>query len=231
MTTGRINQITRSSGTPGGTRAAEAARGPGAHPPEGGKKVDIRKGRPKVPGRRDRPRRTGGATRGHPIAPTKPLSAGPHAGHPPAARGRGLGAAAYGPRVEGPIPRGPRWRTADAAGRFPPGIWFQVWRAANRPQTPSVPGPARAPGFGCCSGAPRRSAEAVLQQAIPAGDGAGPEALGAPGPGRGSVRQGRGSTNAGRPQGLMTGAGRTGGVHPVRGGNPDTETREGGFST
>jgi hypothetical protein len=45
-----------------------------------------------------------GDTSDHPFAPTKPLSAGPHAGIPPGRpRGRWQ-AAAYGPRVEGPDP-------------------------------------------------------------------------------------------------------------------------------
>ena len=60
------------------------------------------------------------------------------------------------PSGGGSGPRGQRRRTADPTRRLPPGIWYQVWPAAIRPQTPAVPGTKRPPGFGRHSGAPRR---------------------------------------------------------------------------
>ena len=84
-----------------GSPRRRSGRVPGAHPPKGVECISGRGARGARPARH--PRRTGGDVDDHPIAPTKPLSAGPHAG--PAGRpyGRCL-AAAYGPRVEGPDP-------------------------------------------------------------------------------------------------------------------------------
>ena len=118
-----------------------------AHPPEG---VEGRNhgwgARGARPARR--PRRTGDDTGGHPIAPTKPLSAGPHAGVPAWPPGRAEAGCGIRPSGGGSGPRGRRRRTADPTGRLPPGIWCQAWPAAIHPQTPSVPGAQRPPGFG-----------------------------------------------------------------------------------
>ena len=93
------------------------------------------------------PRRTGGDTGGHPIAPTKPLSAGPLAGVPARSPGRAGAGCGIRPSGGGSGPRGQRRRTADPTGRLPPGIWFQAWPAAIRPQTPAVPEAKGPPGF------------------------------------------------------------------------------------
>ena len=116
----------------------------------------MKSGRGARSARPQRPsRRTGGDTDDHPIAPTKPLSASPHAVIQPGRPcGRGL-AAAYGPRVEGPTP----WTTLANSGSHGAApsrnLKFQVWPAAIRPQTPAVPGTKRPPGFGRRSGTPR----------------------------------------------------------------------------
>jgi hypothetical protein len=149
MTTGRINQITHLQGTRRLPR--EAAR---AHSP--------RRGRSSLNGRDARsvrpqrlPRRTRGDVDDHPIAPTKPLSAGPHAGiQPGRPLGRGL-AAAYGPRVEGPDPVDNAGERRIPRGGSPQESKCQVWPAAIRPQTPAVPGTKRPPGFGRHSDTPR----------------------------------------------------------------------------
>jgi hypothetical protein len=100
------------------------------------------------------PRRTRGDVDDHPIAPTKPLSAGPHAGIPPGhPLGRGR-AAAYGPRVEGPDPVDDAGERRIPRGGSPQESWCQVWPAAIRPQTPAVPGTKRPPGFRRHSDAP-----------------------------------------------------------------------------
>ena len=82
----------------------------GPRPPKG---QSVKSGRGARSARPQRPsRRTGGDTDDHPIAPTKPLSASPHAVIQPGRPcGRGL-AAAYGPRVEGPTP----WTTLANSG-------------------------------------------------------------------------------------------------------------------
>jgi hypothetical protein len=129
----------------------ESDRGP--RPPKG---QSVKSGRGARSARPQRPsRRTGGDTDDHPIAPTKPLSASPHAViQPGRPSGRRL-AAAYGPRVEGPDPVD----NADEQ-RIPRGgslqeSKFQVWPTAIRPQTPAVPGTKRPPGFGRRGGTPR----------------------------------------------------------------------------
>ena len=123
-------------------------RGPrAAVPPRRGEECRYQEGAHKAPGRRGAPGVPGTTRGGHPIAPTKPLSAGPHAGvpaWPPERAGAGCG---IRPSGGGSGPRGQRRRTADPTGRLPPGIWFQAWPAAIRPQTPAVPGAKRPPGF------------------------------------------------------------------------------------
>ena len=110
MTTGRINQITRCGAPriPHYIYITGSDRGP--RPPKG---QSVKSGRGARSARPQRPsRRTGGDTDDHPIAPTKPLSASPHAViQPRRPCGRGL-AAAYGPRVEGPTP----WTTLANSG-------------------------------------------------------------------------------------------------------------------
>ncbi|KAJ5096499.1 hypothetical protein NUU61_005855 [Penicillium alfredii] len=74
-------------------------------PRRGGPVVARWKGRTAAPGPGGSPGVPGGTQRDHPFAPTKPLSAGPHAGVPEPGRPRGRRqAAAYGPRVGGPDP-------------------------------------------------------------------------------------------------------------------------------
>lgn len=136
MTTGRINQVATWPGDLGGQPASRRAV-PGTWTPEGVVRST----------RKERTRRSTAAappayrgdTSDYPIAPTKPLSTGPHAGPTRRPCGRWL-AAAYGPRVEGPdpvdnaderrIPRGGSLQESE----------FQVWSATIDPQTPAVPG-------------------------------------------------------------------------------------------
>jgi hypothetical protein len=127
--------------------------GRGPRPPKG---QSVKSGRGARSARPQRPsRRTGGDTDDHPIAPTKPLSAGPHAGVPAGPPGRAEAGCGIRPSGGGSGPRGQRRRTADPTRRLPPGIWYQVWPAAIRPQTPAVPGTKRPPGFGRRGGTPR----------------------------------------------------------------------------
>ncbi|GAQ05952.1 hypothetical protein ALT_3273 [Aspergillus lentulus] len=56
-------------------------------------------------------------------------------------------AAAYGPRVGGPDPADTPTK-GGSRGRLPRESGYQDWPAANDPQTPSVPGTKRPPGFG-----------------------------------------------------------------------------------
>src|SRR3954464_7699119 len=100
MTTGRINQVSNVARRLGGQPASRRAV-PSAWTPEGAVRST----------RKERTRRSTAAappayrgdTSDYPIAPTKPLSTGPHAGPTRRPCGRWL-AAAYGPRVEGPDP-------------------------------------------------------------------------------------------------------------------------------
>jgi hypothetical protein len=171
MTTGRINQITHLEGTrhsPGGGR-----RGP--QPPEGQKFVK-RKGRTERPAGAGTPAYRGDAT-DHPIAPTEPLSAGPHAGTPagpPSRAGAGCG---IRPSGGGSGPRGQRRRTADPTGRLPPGILVSGV-ASGHPSTdssgaggqvaPGLRAPQRRPTFD--SARPRRPRAAGITGAPPGGD-------------------------------------------------------------
>ena len=124
-------------------------RGPrAAVPPRRGEECRYQEGAHKAPGRRGAPGVPGTTRGGHPIAPTKPLSAGPHAGVPAWPPGRAEAGCGIRPSGGGSGPRGRRRRTADPTGRLPPGIWCQAWPAAIHPQTPSVPGAQRPPGFG-----------------------------------------------------------------------------------
>ncbi|KAJ5171609.1 hypothetical protein N7492_004202 [Penicillium capsulatum] len=214
MTTGRINQITRVR------RGAAAGReAPGSRPPStpGGVRVHIvgwgaRSARPPRP-----PRRTGDGAGGHPIAPTKPLSAGPHAdgpspplwqagvGRPCGIRPSGGGSGPHGHAGERRLPRGGSLRESRC----------QAWPAAIRPQTPSAPGTSRSPGFGHRGRPPapgegrrRRGARRVSTP----GAGGGPSGARTPAPERRSIRYGKYSGWLGADPG-----GRT---SPLRGGVP-----------
>ena len=153
MTTGRINQITRwgappgRAPTPGPKHQREVPPGR-AHNPRGGQSV-YQEGTPEGARPRRQPRRTGDDIDDHPIAPTKPLSTGPHAGvqrpGPPLRAGGGLlRHTALGRRVR---PRGRRRRTAVPTGRLPPGI-FASGVVSDHPSTDSGgAGDQRAPGL------------------------------------------------------------------------------------
>ncbi|KAJ5112859.1 hypothetical protein N7532_000904 [Penicillium argentinense] len=202
MTTGRINQITRSSGTCRGPRAAEADPGPRqGPPPEGGLECRYhgRGARGARPARH--PRRTGGDAGGHPIAPTKPLSAGPHAGVParsPWRAGGWLRHTALGWRVRTP------WTTpADGGshGAAPPGILVSGVASGHPSTDSSGAGDQAAPGLQALQRPPAPQLYASWALAGGAGRGCGRRSLtgaGAgqnatltPDPERGSFRQGR----------------------------------------
>ncbi|KAJ5223214.1 hypothetical protein N7469_009454 [Penicillium citrinum] len=181
-----------------GVPRRRSGRGPRAAAPlpEGGGVEDRDHGwgaRGARPARR--PRRTGDDTGGHPIAPTKPLSAGPHAGVPAWPPGRAEAGCGIRPSGGGSGPRGRRRRTADPTGRLPPGIWCQAWPAAIHPQTPSVPGAQRPPGFGRSddgpSGGEPGGGRVAAADDLPSGVVSDTRSRKAPAPGRGSFRQGR----------------------------------------
>ncbi|KAJ6136675.1 hypothetical protein N7512_001835 [Penicillium capsulatum] len=146
MTTGRINQITRVR-----RGAARGARGPGESPPSTprrGQSAYRRLGRAERRPPRP-PRRTGDGAGGHPIAPTKPLSAGPHADGPSPplwqAGGRAsLRHTALGRRVR--TPRSRR-RTAATAGRLPPGISVSGVASGHPSTDPISAGHLAVPGL------------------------------------------------------------------------------------
>ena len=99
------------------------------------------------------------------------------------------------PSGGGSGPRGQRRRTADPTGRLPPGIWFQVWPAAIRPQTPAVPEAKGPPGFrrhrDAHAGAEAQTRHAAAAEDHPRGLVPGTRRINTPDPGRGSIRQGR----------------------------------------
>jgi hypothetical protein len=148
MTTGRINQITRSEAWPGKESYIYNSC-PGTYTP-GGVRVYIVEGAHGAPGRSGIPgvpEETRTTIQLPPLSPSAPVRT--QVFQPGRLCRRGL-AAAYGPRVEGPDP-------VDNAGgrRIPQGgslqeSRFQVWPAAIHPQTPAVPGTKRPPGFGRC---------------------------------------------------------------------------------
>ena len=148
MTTGRINQITNLSGTPEGLAQRQPARR--AQPPRGrGRELRYKEGAPESARPSRQPRRTGGATGDHPIAPTKPLETSPQrrcSDRVALTDGGRLRHMAFGWRT------GPRGHAGER--RIPQGGYlqesrFQVWPAANHPQTPTEPGTKRPPDFGC----------------------------------------------------------------------------------
>ena len=98
MTTGRINQIPYLAGVPGRRRGRTQGH-PG--PPGGTRVVYTSRG---VTTRAVRGARRTGAPNAHPIAPTKPLSAGPHAGRTARPRGGRWPAAACRVRAEDRTP-------------------------------------------------------------------------------------------------------------------------------
>jgi hypothetical protein len=146
MTTGRINQVTTWQGA-WGSNPPRGGRSQEPRPPKGwcvAHGRDVRdaqpKRRPGVPGRPN----------DHPIAPTKPLNTGPHAGPTSTLTGDGwlqhtvIGwrNQPHGHAGERRIPRGGDLQESE----------FQVWSATIDPQTPSEPG-AKPPSFGHRSGA------------------------------------------------------------------------------
>ncbi|KAK9575257.1 hypothetical protein V6Z92_010106 [Aspergillus fumigatus] len=86
-------------------------------------------------------------------------------------------AAAYGPRVGGSRPRGHAHKGRLPRGGSPRESGYQDWPAANDPQTPSVPGTKRPPGFGHPSDVGSRAFLSTAQS----------------GPGTGARRMSRGS--------------------------------------
>ncbi|KAK9543540.1 hypothetical protein V6Z77_010174 [Aspergillus fumigatus] len=85
-------------------------------------------------------------------------------------------AAAYGPRVGGPDPADTPTK-GGSRGAAPRESGYQDWPAANDPQTPSVPGTKRPPGFGHPSDVGSRAFLSTAQS----------------GPGTGARRMSRGS--------------------------------------
>ena len=101
-----------------------------------------------TPGRRGSPGAPGG--RGdHPIAPTeKPLRYRSARSAPRRRPFERWWPAAYGPREGGPGPADNVGERRLPQGGSPQESWYQDWPAANDPQTPTVPGTQRSPGFG-----------------------------------------------------------------------------------
>jgi|tagenome__1003787_1003787.scaffolds.fasta_scaffold19764810_1 hypothetical protein len=143
MTTGRINQITSLLGGP--RPAGEPARRGGPRPRRGRVSLNGRGARGARPARPP-PAYRGGAS-GHQIAPSRLLSAGPHAEIPATARtGRdGLRHTALG---RGARPPRDRRRTAYGAGRLPPGYYQRTGLLASGQEStgfgiagdPGIPG-------------------------------------------------------------------------------------------
>ncbi|KAI2785608.1 hypothetical protein POX_u09929 [Penicillium oxalicum] len=141
MTTGRINQITSLAGDPRGPGRPEAGDDPPGRP-------NPRRGRISLNGWGARRRPTGvaspayrGDTSGHPIAPSRLLSAGPHAEIPTTARtGRdGLRHTALGRGARPPRDAGERRITQGGFPRDATKGWV-CWPAAKSPQASALPG-------------------------------------------------------------------------------------------
>lgn len=151
MTTGRINQIARFTPARTARRMRATPRGPAAPTEE---RQDVNelswKGRNERPATAVTPQRTGGPRRDHPIAPTEsPSGTGPHAEDPAGERPhRRRRAAAYGPQEGGPDPVDNADERRIPRGGSPRESRYRDWPAANDPQTPTVPGTQRSPGFG-----------------------------------------------------------------------------------
>lgn len=146
MTTGRINQIARCGADPG-ARARRSGRGSrGPNTPRGGKECVSGRGARGARSRR-RPWRTRGDADDHPIAPTKPLSAGPHAGVPAGPPGRAGAGCGIRPSGGGAGPHGRRRRTAVPAGRLPPGISVAGVASGHPSTDPGGAGDQAAPGL------------------------------------------------------------------------------------
>jgi hypothetical protein len=80
-----------------------------------------------------------------PLSPSAPVRS---QGIPPGRPHGRWRAAAYGPRVEGPDSADTPTNGGSRGVAPPRNLKFQVWPAANHPQTPAVPGTKRPPGFG-----------------------------------------------------------------------------------
>ncbi|KAJ5223217.1 uncharacterized protein N7469_009457 [Penicillium citrinum] len=164
-----------------------------------------RRGAPGVPGT------TRAAIQLPPLSPSAPVRTQVF---PPGRPGGRRRAAAYGPRVEGPDPVDDAGERRIPRGGSPPGIWCQAWPAAIHPQTPSVPGAQRPPGFGRSDdgpsggepggGARRRRRRSSI------GGGVGHEVTQGTSPGEGIVQAGKGP------------------LHPTDAGQRGTTTRRGG---
>ncbi|KAI2785604.1 hypothetical protein POX_u09935 [Penicillium oxalicum] len=157
MTTGRINQITSLAGDPRGPGRPEAGDDPPGRP-------NPRRGRISLNGWGARRRPTGvaspgvpGDTSGHPIAPSRLLSAGPHAEIPTTARtGRdGLRHTALGRGARPPRDAGERRITQGGFPRDATKGWV-CWPAAKSPQASALPGIQRSQGFRGRDDRPRR---------------------------------------------------------------------------
>lgn len=155
MTTGRINQIARF--TPPRGRRGEAGRPPARarkRPRERGRQ-DVNelswKGRNERPATAATPRRTGGPqTMTIQLPPLKAPRAPVRTQRiPPGKRPHGRRrAAAYGPQEGGPDPVDNADERRIPRGGSPRESRYRDWPAANDPQTPTVPGTQRSPGFG-----------------------------------------------------------------------------------
>ena len=154
MTTGRINQISRF--TPRGDDAAKpveprarAQKRPGTGTP-GCKRVKL-EGANERPATAATPRRTGGPqTMTIQLPPLKAPRAPVRTQRiPPGKRPHGRRrAAAYGPQEGGPDPVDNADERRIPRGGSPRESRYRDWPAANDPQTPTVPGTQRSPGFG-----------------------------------------------------------------------------------
>lgn len=157
MTTGRINQIARST-PPARERRGGAGRTPGEGPeapPRTGERQDVNelswKGRNERPATAATPRRTGGPrTMTIQLPPLKAPRAPVRTQRiPPGVRPHGRRrAAAYGPQEGGPDPVDNADERRIPRGGSPRESRYRDWPAANDPQTPTVPGTQRSPGFG-----------------------------------------------------------------------------------
>ena len=157
MTTGRINQIARST-PPARERRGGAGRTPGEGPeapPRTGERQDVNelswKGRNERPATAATPRRTGGPrTMTIQLPPLKAPRAPVRTQRiPPGKRPHGRRrAAAYGPQEGGPDPVDNADERRIPRGGSPRESRYRDWPAANDPQTPTVPGTQRSPGFG-----------------------------------------------------------------------------------
>ena len=140
MTTGRINQITSSSGpTPRGGRAHAPGRAEGTSP--------LLEGVHEAPGRCGTPGAPGGHRRPSICPHCSSSGTGPHAG-PRWNALRAAGGCGIRPSDGGTRPRGHAGERRLPQDGSPRESALEGWPATNDPQTPSVPGTQRLPGLG-----------------------------------------------------------------------------------